>query len=662
MTLLLAESSNNQGSRPHSLWRAQGDFLRRRMAVQVLTAFALLSCWGLAQTGSPQDKSEPVRLTQDGQQWVEATLRGLSLEEKVGQMLQVRSYAEYPNFETADYKWLQERVQKDHIGSMILAAHINAQGLVRVDPLAAAKTINQLQSDAKLPLLMAADLERGVASRLENVPDFPWPMALGAVDDPATAERVGAITARAARAVGINWALAPVADVNSNPANPIINDRSFGEDPARVGALVAAFIRGARAHGLLVTAKHFPGYGDAAIDSHRAIASVDATMDHLQTVEFPPFRKAIEAGVDAILLVHARVPALEPDSEKITTNSAKIVTDVLKGQLAFQGVVLTDALEMRGVTGLYDPRKGDPAAQAAVDAVKAGCDVIMTPMDVDAPFQAIVQAVRSGEIPESRIDESVRKVLRMKAAVGLDRTRTVDLEQVAALTGKPEDKEFAQQVADEAVTLVRHNGQMLPLPKTGTPAENGPTPGQGSPAKPEWVAIVLGQGLEGTNGREFEKAWRSRRPNAPVFYFDNRSPQTAAADILSAVGKAEGVVVAAYVAHNQARQVMSNGKTSTSFGLLGPSGQLLQRVLEAATDKTVVVAFGSPYLIESFPNIQTYICAYAMASTSEISAVKALFGEVQNHAKLPVTLPGVAERGFSLPWPAQVTQRGSQHQ
>ncbi len=642
---------DNRESQLRCLLGAQTAFRLLRMASQILTTFAVLSCWSLAQAGSPQDKSEPVRLTRGGRKWVEATLRGLSLEEKVGQMLQVRCYAEYPNFETADYKWLQERFQKDHVGSVVLAAHINAQGLVRVDPLAAAKTINQLQSDAKLPLLVAADLERGVASRLQNVPDFPWPMALGAVDDPAAAERLGAVTARAARAVGINWALAPVADVNSNPANPIINDRSFGEDPAQVGALVAAFILGARAHGLLATAKHFPGYGDAAIDSHRAIASVDATMDHLQAVEFPPFRKAIEAGVDAILLVHARVPALEPDPEKITTNSAKIVTDVLKGQLAFQGVVLSDALEMRGVTGLYDPRQGDPAAQAAVDAVKAGCDVIMTPMDVDAPFQAIVQAVRSGEIPETRVDESVRKVLRMKAAVGLDRTRTVDLEEVAALTGKPEDKEFAQQIADEAVTLVRHNGQMLPLPKTGTPAEKDPTPGPDSPAKPEWVAIVLGQGLEGANGREFEKAWRSRRPHAPVFYFDNRSPQTAAADILSAIDKAQGVVVAAYVAHNQARQVMSNGKTSTSFGLLGPSGQLLQRVLEAATDKTVVVALGSPYLIESFPNIQTYICAYAMASTSEISAVKALFGEVQNHARLPVTLPGVAERGFALPWP-----------
>jgi beta-N-acetylhexosaminidase len=280
----------------------------------------------------------------------------------------------------------------------------------------------------------------------------------------------------------------------------------------------------------------------------------------------------------------------------------------------------------------------------------------LAPINVEASYQAILEAVRSGQISETRIDESVRKILRMKASVGLDRTRLVDLDQVAKLTAKPEDMEFAQHVADEAVTLVRHRGRMLPLQNAEPVAQtDAARAGEPSP-QPDVVGVVLGQTLESINGREFEKALRARRPNAQVLYFDNRSPQKASADILNAVGAARNVVVAAYVAHTQAGQVMNNGKASTSFGLLGPSGDLLRHILAAAPEKTAVVAFGSPYLIESFTDIQTYVCTYAMASTSEVSAVRALFGDVQNHAKLPVTLPGVAARGFAMPWPAKANQ------
>jgi beta-N-acetylhexosaminidase len=507
--------------------------------------------------------------------------------------------------------------------------------------LQAAQVANQLQRDSKLPLLLAADLERGVASRLNEVPAFPWPMAFGAVDDPKAVERFAAITGQEARTIGVQWALAPVADLNSNPANPIINTRSFGEDPKEVGALVEAFVRGAHARGLLVTAKHFPGNGNTSVDSHRAVASIEGDLDHLENVEFPPFKRAIDAGVDSILLAHARVPALEPDPEKITTVSAKVVTGTLKGRLGFKGVVLTDALEMQGLTKLYDPQKGSPTARAAVDAVKAGCDVIMVPTDLDGAFRAIIEAVRRGEISESRIDESVRKILEMKAMVGLNKSRFVELDQVAALTSKPKDMEFAQHVADEAVTLVRNSGRILPLQRAENPARHG------------LVAILDAIALEGGSGHEFEKALRSRRPDAVVYFFDGRFSSGQIPEVLKAVNEADQVVVVAYAVHGGTRQANVNGAVLSSFGLVGPSRQLLQQVLAAASEKTAVIALGSPYLIEDFPQIQTYICTYAMATTSEISAVKALFGEIQNHAKLPVTLPGIASRGFSLPWPAQ---------
>jgi beta-N-acetylhexosaminidase len=353
------------------------------------------------------------------------------------------------------------------------------------------------------------------------------------------------------------------------------------------------------------------------------------------------------------MLAHARVPAIDPDPNKIATISDKVVTNVLQKQLGFKGVVLTDALEMKGITTLYDPKKGSPTALAAVDAVKAGCDVIMIPTDLDGAFHAIIDAVRSGEIPESRIDQSVRKILQMKAAVGLHKNRFVDLEHVVELTSKPEDMAFAQHVADEAVTLVRDNGRTLPLQKTSSSARSTEVPGTDPQSKHSLIAVVLAEVLESTNGPEFERALKARRSDAHVFYVDRRTANAGGIQVLESVKEADKVVVAAYVVHGGARQTVVDGETITSYGLRGPSGELLEKILAEAPEKTVVIALGSPYLIANLPRIQNYMCTYAMATTSEISAVKALFGEIHNHAKLPVTLPGIAPRGFSLAWPTQ---------
>lgn len=616
-----------------------------RSAYSIATTVFLACCILVpAKEGHPKPANGAAHV------WVEQTLKQLSLEQKVGQMLQVRGYASYQDFNSPDYKQVRDQLEKYHIGSIVFGMHFNKSGPIRSSPLDAAKVANQLQRDSKLPLLLAADLERGVASRLQCVPSFPWPMAFGAVNDVAEVERFASITAREARAIGIQWALAPVADVNSNPANPIINDRSFGEDPEQVGALVSAFIRGAHANNLLVTAKHFPGNGDASVDSHRAIALLDANTAHLHAIEFPPFKAAISAGVDSIMLAHAIVPALEPDPNKITTISSNVVKGVLRGQLGFRGVVLTDALEMRGITKLYDPAKGSPTALAALDAVKAGCDVIMVPSDLDGAFHAIVNAVVSGEIPESRIDESVRKILEIKVAVGLDKNRFVDLDQVAGLASKPEDIAFAQEVADNAVTLVRDNAKLLPLKSNISSAKSADA--GNSVLGQKMVAVILGEPLEEKNGQEFEREMKARRPDAAIFRFDGRFSASMVTQVMEAIAGADQVVLASYVINRAAKQTVVDGIHKSYFGLPGLAGRLFQEIVTKYPQKTAVISLGSPYLIENFPQIQTYICTYAMAPTSEISVVKALFGEIQNHAKLPVTLPGIAPLGFSLPWPS----------
>jgi len=589
-----------------------------------------------------------VELTKDGQHWVEQTLKKLSLEEKVGQMLSVRYYTDFQNFTSNSYVQFRDQMQKYHIGSVVLTVHVDGPILLKNPPLEVAMMANQLQRDSKLPLLIAADFERGLYSRINSAPAFPDAMAFGAVGNPAYVEKFGAITAEESRALGIHWNFFPVADVNSNPNNPIINTRSFGEDPNAVGDDVAAFIKGARAHGMLTTAKHFPGHGDTDIDSHLAVARVGGDLARLRDVELKPFEKAISAGVDSVMVAHLAVPALEPDQNKVATVSPAVVNGVLRGQLGFKNLVVTDALEMRGLTSLYPPEKGSPTAKAAVDAVRAGNDVILWPTDLDGAFRGIIDAVRRGDIVESRIDESVRRILEMKASLALHKARLVDLEQVPYLVDKPEDLQFAQQVADDAVTLVRDNGKVLPLvPLRAQKTEAEIFQAQVQPGV-HVVAIIMSDSIHGPWGRNFELALKARRADTTVTYFDKNRTPALAAPIFQAVKDAEKVVVAAYASPVAGKQIMVNGKLVNTVGLEQASGQLLMQVLDVAAEKTVVVALGSPYLAQNYGAVQNYICTYSNATTSELSAVKALFGELTPRGKLPVTLPGIAERGFSL--------------
>lgn len=593
-------------------------------------------------------KPGPVELTKDGRHWAAQTLRKLTLEEKVGQMFSVRYFTDFQNFDSEAYRQFRDEMKKYHLGSVVLTVHVDGGTLRRNPPLEVAAMANQLQRDSKLPLLIAADLERGLSMRVSSVAAFPAAMAFGATGNIGYVEKFGAMTAAESRAVGIQWNFFPVADVNSNPDNPIINTRSFGEDPASVAEMVAAYVRGSKAHGMLTTAKHFPGHGDTSTDSHLGVAKVEGDRARLDSVELPPFRKAIDAGVDSVMVAHLSVPALDPDPNKVATVSATVVTDVLRSQLGFKNLIVTDALEMRGLTSLYPPGKGNPAGRAAVDAVKAGNDVILMPADLEGSFRGIVDAVKHGEIPQSRIDSSVKRILEMKASLGLNRARLVDLEQVSYEVGKTEEAQFAQQVADDAVTLVRDNGQVLPFSKFQRPPTEGDVYQNPVRQSAQVVAIILTDSVRGTWGRVFENALKARRADATVFYVDNDLAAPLSAEILQAVKDAGRVVVTAYVAPTAAKQVMVNGKLVNTVGLQEATGTLLHQVLELAGAKTAVIAMGNPYVAQSFTEIQTYLCTFSDASTSELSAVKVLFGELQPRGKLPVTLPGIAARGFSL--------------
>src|SRR5499427_5217317 len=425
---------------------------------------ALLTPSGLCNEKPHSSRFAPIHLDQEGRNWVDATLKRMSTEEKVGQLFMIWTRVVFLN--EADPAWieLRDKVRKYHIGSLAMSVPMDGMVLLRNQPFEAAELLNRLQRSSKLPLIFAADFERGVSMRLYGATGFPHAMAFGAVGKPENAERFGYITALESRAIGVHWNFFPDADVNSNPANPIINTRSFGEDPQEVGDLVAAYIKGARRGGMLTTVKHFPGHGDTATDSHLGVAQVTGDRARLQAVELPPFRRGIAAGVDAVMVAHVSVPALEPDPNRVASTSGAIVSRLLKKEMNFKGIVVTDALDMAGLTRLY----ANDIGRAAVEAFKAGNDVLLIPADLDASYRSMLQAVKSGEISQRRLDDSVRKILELKASIGLHKARLVDVARVPELVGKPENVAFGQKVADQALTFVRDSGEVLPLHSAGT--------------------------------------------------------------------------------------------------------------------------------------------------------------------------------------------------
>src|SRR6202161_1431511 len=429
----------------------------------VLLVFALV----LAPAASARDKYQrpgPIHQTKDGDKWAEKTLHKLTLEEKIGQVFMIWCRASFLNVENPEYLQLRDAIEKYHVGSFAMTVRLDGPYLLRSEPYEAAELLNRLQSDSKLPLLFAADFERGVSMRLMGTTVFPHAMAFGGDGKKEDTENFGRITAEEARAVGIHWNFFPDADVNSNPANPIINTRSFGEGRAQVGDLVAAYIKGAHEAGMLTTAKHFPGHGDTATDSHLGVASVTVDRARLDSVELPPFRRAIEAGVDSVMVAHVTVPALDADPNHVATISTAVVTDLLEKQMGFNGLIVTDALDMAGLTHLF----ANDIGRAAVEAFKAGNDMLIIPADLGASYESMLKAVRSGEISQQRLNHSVLKILKIKGRLGLNTARTVDLSGIASTVGKPENIAFGQQVADSAITLVRDNGKMLPLKSKGT--------------------------------------------------------------------------------------------------------------------------------------------------------------------------------------------------
>jgi beta-N-acetylhexosaminidase len=445
-------------------------------------------------------------------------------------------------------------------------------------------------------------------------------MAFGAARDLQAVKELGAATAREARALGVNWAFAPDADVNNNPDNPIINTRSFGEDPQAVAANVEAFIDGAHAdpaNYVLLSAKHFPGHGDTAEDTHMTLPKLDKPKERIESLELVPFRAAIEHNVDAIMTAHLAVPAFELEPKPATV-SHSILTDLLREELGFKGLVVTDALEMQAVTGLYS------SGEAAVRAIEAGADVLLMPPDPDACVNAILEAVAHHRISLARLNASVTRVLAAKQRVGLFRSRLVNLDH---LSDGIEDKKLdalAQSVADRAFTLVKDDKHLFPIPPEG-----------GS------CLVIMSEGDFSARGQTLA---RELKAIAPTVYVTRSSmPDTLLAAFAADIAHCKQVYVATFI---------TVGANRGNVALQGGLGGFLKTVLSGPAP-IALISFGSPYLLRDFADVAAYAATFSVASTSELAAARALLGEIPITGRLPVSIPPIAKLGDGLDVPAR---------
>jgi beta-N-acetylhexosaminidase len=599
------------------------------MAAVRITAFLLLlNVLFLQSATSATAARKPVAARRpaaggNSSQVVAAWMRTMTLRDKAAQLIIAPCFGENPNMRSAEYRKFLHYVRDLHVGGLIVLNRVVHGNVQNAEPYAMAAFLNQMQRISPLPLIVGSDFERGASMRVANTTKFPHNMAYAAAGDLEASRFEGLETAREARAMGIQWIFAPVADVNNNPDNPIINIRSYGEMPSDVAAHVAAYIDGAHSNPavkVLVTAKHFPGHGDTITDSHIGLGVVSGDRARLDAVELVPFKAAIAHGVDAIMTAHLTLPAVEPEEIPATVSKA-VLTDLLRKEMGFQGLIVTDAMDMKGLTSKFPP------AEAAVKAIEAGADILLMPSKPEEAIKAIVEAVVSKRLTVKRLDQSVAKLLEAKVRVGLNKKRVVDLEAINAVIDSPESEAEAQTEADRAVTLVKNDKDIFPLSNAS-----------------EACLFVLSESRRSRQGLRLLEQVSARAPELKTTLLDPDLPvEVYSQAAQQAQSGCKTVIVAAFVTVTEYR-----GDLAMAGGYLA----FMQALLEGGGKAPVgLISLGNPYLLRTFPQVAAYATTYSPSVTSELSAVKALFGEMKLTGRLPVTIPGAAKLGDGIQLP-----------
>jgi beta-N-acetylhexosaminidase len=578
--------------------------------------------------------------------WADSVLASLSLRDKAAQMVWPWVLGDYTAADDPTYRRVERLVREQHVGGIIISVG---------SPTEIANKLNALQQVSALPLLVGADLETGAAFRarggyfLPNAIDlggatyFPYAMGIGATRDTAFAYQMGRTTAREGRALGIHMAFAPVLDVNNNPKNPVISLRSFGENPQLVASLGAAFVRGIQENGMLATGKHFPGHGDTEQNSHLELSRVSASRARLDSVELVPFRAAVQAGVRGIMTFHGQLPGLDTSSLPATLNP-RIMTDLLRGQLGFRGLVVTDALDMNGVLGKMT------MAEVTQRAVAAGNDVLLMPTDIAGAIDAVVDGVRRGLFPESRIDESVRKLLVAKQEMGLASQRLTDIQAMRSVVGDSTSVANARQAAERAITLVKDSLAVVPfggLPRTSRIVSVTIAPrtdlGAGVSFNAELARVFPSlRSIAMSTEQVFDAtAAAAAAPGQNAQYVAAPQPRLLPALVENALRGAQGadlVIVSSYF-----------GASSSTSRLAAPEGMAdLLIGLQKAGTRVVLATFSNPYLAQDLPPVSSYLIAYGGSPLMQRAAARALLGQAPITGQLPITIPSVAPYGAGL--------------
>jgi len=568
-----------------------------------------------AAVPGPLALSPAVPLPPQHRAWIESTLESLSLRDRVAQMVMIWVLGDYTGAYDTGFATITEHVSDLGVGGIVMSLG---------SPIEVAAKVNYLQTRSRIPLLVASDVEPGLG-RLEggafapslmsagSATVLPSNMAIGAGGREADAEAAGLITGREARAIGIHLAFAPVVDVNNNPSNPVINTRSFGEQPDAVARLSAAFVRGVQEGGAAATLKHFPGHGDTDVDSHLGLPVISVARARLDAVELVPFRAGIAAGAASVMTAHIALPQVYGDSVPATLRR-DVMTGLLRDTLGFRGLTVTDALTMDGIATGYG------VAESAVRAVRAGDDILLMPGNVEQAIAAVVQGVESGTIPRAQVDASVRRILELKLRTGAIARPMVSLEALREVVGHPEHAQTAREIAGRAITLLRDRGDLLPVTRTMRS-----------------LLVVYAPDNDIAAGTTFSAAFARAVTSTRVVRV---TPRTGAAELDSLAQLArsmERVVVYTYT-----RTLEGAGR----FAIAPRVADFIEAL--GAGSKTIVVAGGNPYVIKQFPSVPAYAVTYGRGESLETAAARAITGQAAIGGKSPVSLPGFFTAGDGL--------------
>jgi len=582
----------------------------RKSQPLVVLAFALI-----AASCSTMTSGTAATTAATSSNWTDSVMRSLTLREKAAQIVWPSVYGDYVSGDSPQWRRLTEYVERERVGGFTISVG---------SPTEVAAKLNALQAMSKVPLLFGADLEAGAGFRARGgyfVPNaidlggaivFPPEMGIGATHDTTFAYEQGRLTALEGRALGIHIAYAPVLDVNNNPENPVINTRSYGEDPELAARMGVAFIHGLQDNGMIATGKHFPGHGDTGVNSHLALPVVTVSRSRLDTVELVPFRAAVNAGVGAIMSFHGAMPAL--DSTNVPgTLSSRVLTGLLRGEMGFKGIIISDAMDMRGVLDTYG------SDEAVKRAVAAGIDVLIQPLDVSKTIDAVLAGISEGRYTEARLDSSVRKVLDMKRKLGLARSKLVDLNALRFLVGDSAHVQVARVAAEKSITLVKDSLRQIPLLSDSAKV----------------LSITVARRADLSAGNAFNAELRQRMPKLRTEFVSTEDAALNYPRLLAAADSADVTIVSSYVGQSWDAVSASAPGAFTNF----------VHTLVDRGRKPIVVAFGNPYLLQQLPWVSAYLVAWGGFPVSQVAAARALLGSAPISGQLPISIPPLANRG-----------------